>query len=76
MTATANGVDTSPVNAWGMGFGKYFGHQPPSPPPPDVEPLPTDTRKAKTIRDQLELHREHAACNNCHRKIDPLGFPF
>ena len=49
---------------------------PPSPPPPDVEPLPTDTRKAKTIRDQLELHREHAACNNCHRKIDPLGFPF
>ena len=49
---------------------------PPSPPPPDVEPLPTDTRKAKTIRDELELHREHAACNNCQRKIDPLGFPF
>lgn len=75
MTATANGVDTSPVVRGAWVLENILG-TPPSPPPPDVEPLPTDTRKAKTIRDQLELHREHAACNNCHRKIDPLGFPF
>jgi hypothetical protein len=75
MTATANGVDTSPVVRGAWVLENILG-TPPSPPPPDVEPLPTDTRKAKTIRDQLELHRKHAACNNCHRKIDPIGFPF
>jgi hypothetical protein len=68
-------VDTSPVVRGAWVLENILG-TPPSPPPPDVEPLPTDTRKAKTIRDQLELHRKHAACNNCHRKIDPIGFPF
>ncbi len=47
---------------------------PPSPPPPDVEPLDPDVRGAKTIREQLEKHRNVASCNDCHRKIDPLGF--
>ena len=47
---------------------------PPSPPPPDVEPLDPDIRGAKTIRDQLAKHRNVASCNDCHRKIDPLGF--
>jgi hypothetical protein len=45
-------------------------------PPPDVEPLAPDLRGAKTIREQLASHREVASCNNCHRKIDPMGFPF
>ena len=75
MTATANGVDTSPVVRGSWVLENILG-TPPAPPPPDVEPLPTDTRLAKTIRDQLELHRKHAACNNCHQKIDPIGFPF
>jgi hypothetical protein len=47
---------------------------PSSPPPPDVEPLDPDTRGAKTIREQLAKHRNVASCNDCHRKIDPLGF--
>ena len=75
MTATANGVDTSPVVRGAWVLENILG-TPPDPPPPDVEPLPTDVRLAKTIRDQLELHRKHAACNDCHRKIDPMGFPF
>jgi len=41
-----------------------------------VEPLPTDTREASTIRELLSLHRKNEACNSCHRKIDPLGFAF
>ena len=75
MTATANGVDTSPVIRGAWLLENVLG-RPPSPPPPDVEPLPTDTREAKTIRQQLELHRKHEACNSCHAKIDPMGFPF
>jgi len=75
MTATANGVDTSPVVRGTWVLENVLG-TPPAPPPPDVEPLPTDTRKATTIREQLELHRKHEACNSCHRKIDPMGFAF
>ncbi|MCB1093664.1 MAG: DUF1585 domain-containing protein, partial [Verrucomicrobiae bacterium] len=28
----------------------------------------------KTIREQLEKHRESAACRSCHAHIDPPGF--
>jgi hypothetical protein len=75
MTATANGVDTSPV-VRGVWLLENFLGTPPAPPPPDVEPLSPDLRKAKTIREQLAVHREQQACNRCHRKIDPLGFAF
>ena len=75
MTATANGVDTSPVVRGVWVLENILG-LPPSPPPPDVEPLPADTRGAATIREQLLLHRKHEACNGCHRKIDPMGFAF
>ena len=73
MTATANSVDTSPVVRGVWVLENVLG-TPPAPPPPDVEPLAPDLRGAKTIREQLELHRKVEACNSCHRKIDPLGF--
>jgi hypothetical protein len=73
MTVSANGVDTSPVVRGVFVLENILG-SPPSPPPPNVEPLPSDTRNAKTIREQLAMHRKHAACNSCHRKIDPMGF--
>ena len=75
MTATANGVDTSPVLRGVWVLENILG-TPPSPPPPDVEPLPTDTREASTIREQLALHRKNEACRSCHVKIDPMGFAF
>lgn len=70
---TANGFDTSPV-VRGVWLLENMLGTPPSPPPPDVEPLDPDIRGAKTIRDQLEKHRDVASCKECHRKIDPLGF--
>ena len=73
MTATANGVDTSPV-VRGVWVLECILGTPPSPPPPDVEPLSPDLRGAKTIREQLEKHRKFETCSACHRKIDPLGF--
>ena len=73
MTATANGVDTSPVVRGVYVLENILG-TPPAPPPPDVEPLAPDLRGAKTIRQQLELHRETEACSSCHNKIDPMGF--
>ncbi len=47
----------------------------PVPPPPDSVPaLDPDVRGTKSIREQLAKHRESATCNQCHQKIDPLGF--
>ncbi|MGB7323571.1 MAG: DUF1592 domain-containing protein [Rubripirellula sp.] len=73
LTVSANGIDTSPV-VRGVWMLENFLGTPPSPPPPDVQPLDPDTRGAKSIRDQLSKHRETATCFDCHRKIDPLGF--
>lgn len=75
MTATANGVDTSPVIRGVWVLENVLG-TPPAPPPPDVEPLPVDTREATGIRERLKLHRTNAACYSCHVKIDPMGFAF
>lgn len=73
LTVTANGIDTSPV-VRGVWLLENILGTPPSPPPPDVEPLDPDVRGATTIRDQLAKHRTNASCNDCHRKIDPPGF--
>lgn len=73
LTASANGIDTSPVIRGIWVLENILG-TPPSPPPPDVEPLEPDIRGATTIRDQLDKHREVETCYECHRKIDPLGF--
>ena len=75
MTATANGVDTSPVIRGTWILENVLG-TPPLPPPPDIEPLPTDTRGAVTIRERLKLHRKNESCASCHAKIDPMGFAF
>ena len=72
MTVTANGVDTSPVVRGVYVLETILG-TPPPPPPPDIEPLSPDLRGAKTIKEQLMLHRNQEACNSCHRKIDPMG---
>lgn len=73
LTVSANGIDTSPV-VRGVWLLENILGVTPSPPPPDVAPLDPDVRGAKSIRDQLEKHRDVPSCYDCHRKIDPLGF--
>ena len=73
LTLTANGIETSPVVRGVWVLENIFG-TPPAPPPPDVEPLEPDTRGTTTIREQLNRHRDVAACADCHNKIDPAGF--
>lgn len=48
--------------------------QPPQPPPPDVPSIEPDVKGATTIREQLAIHREAAACAGCHARFDPPGF--
>ena len=73
LTASANGVDTSPVVRGVYVLEKLLGYTPP-PPPPDVPGIEPDIRGAVTLREQLEKHRDITTCAACHRKIDPLGF--
>jgi len=73
LTASANGVDTSPVIRGIYVLEKLLGYTPP-PPPPDVPSIEPDIRGASTIRELLQKHRTVTSCAECHRKIDPLGF--
>ncbi|MCB1123921.1 MAG: DUF1592 domain-containing protein, partial [Verrucomicrobiae bacterium] len=73
LKVTANGTTSSPVirGAWIM--QRILGKEIP-PPPPSVKAIESDIRGAKTIREQLALHRSQESCNKCHEKIDPAGF--
>ena len=73
LTATSNGIETSPVVRGVWVLENMLGITPP-PPLPDIEPLEPDIRGSTTIRQQLANHRNIATCNECHRHIDPLGF--
>jgi mono/diheme cytochrome c family protein len=70
---TANGTVTSPVKR-GVWVMDRLLDDPPLPPPENVPAIDPDTRGATTIREQLALHSNQAACAVCHVKIDPAGF--
>jgi hypothetical protein len=77
LSLTAVATRTSPVYR-----GKYvlstFLDTPPIPPPPNVPTLEESNKsgkvEAKTLREQVEMHRSQATCAGCHRVIDPPGF--
>ena len=73
LTASANGVETSPVTRGVWVSENLLGVTPPAP-PDDVPALEANVSGAKTIREKLALHRQAKTCAGCHRKIDPLGF--
>ena len=73
LKVTANGTTTSPVIRGAWVLDKLLS-RPTPPPPPGVPAVEPDVRGAKTIRQQLALHREHTACAQCHDRIDPPGF--
>ena len=72
LKVTANGTTTSPVVRGVWVSEKILGMEIP-PPPPDVPAVEPDIRGAKSIREQLDKHRNSEACNSCHVKIDPAG---
>ncbi len=73
LKVTANGTTTSPVPRGAFVLDRLLG-QPPAPPPPNIPAVEPDVRGAVTIREQLDKHRNNAACASCHRKMDPPGF--
>ena len=73
LKVTADGARTSPILRGKWICERLLGVMPP-PPPADIPKLEPDIRGATTIRQQLEKHRNTAACASCHRVIDPPGF--
>jgi mono/diheme cytochrome c family protein len=78
LSLTSLATRTSPVFR-----GKYilstFLDTPPPPPPPNVPTLEESNKGGaaaapKTVREQLEVHRNNPTCASCHRIIDPPGF--
>jgi mono/diheme cytochrome c family protein len=77
LSITALATRTSPVYR-GAYVLTTFLNTPPPPPPPVVPTLEESNKAAasvpKTVREQLELHRQNPACSGCHKVIDPPGF--
>lgn len=74
LKVTANGTNTSPVKRGRWVAERLLG-TPIPPPPPSVKPIEPDTRGAKTLREQLALHRgSGSSCSGCHARFDPYGF--
>ncbi len=50
-------------------------HVPPAPPNvPALEKQDQTKVASMTLRQRTELHRTNAACANCHKVLDPIGF--
>ena len=73
LKVTANGSSTSPVLRGVWVSERLLGVRVP-PPPQNVPAVEPDVRGARTIREQLALHRSDPACASCHSKVDPPGF--
>jgi hypothetical protein len=73
LKVTANGSITSPVTRGVWVNERILGKHIP-PPPAGVPAIDPDTRGAKTIREQLVMHRADERCAGCHATIDPPGF--
>lgn len=77
LTMNSAGDDSHPLKR-GVWLLESLLNDPPPPPPPAVPEIDlADPEIAKmTLKEQIENHRDHAACRSCHAKIDPWGIAF
>ena len=70
----SDGADSHPIKR-AVWIRERLLHDPPKPPPPDVPGIEQSVEgfEKLSVREQLEVHREKAACADCHRSIDPWG---
>jgi hypothetical protein len=77
MTMNSDGKDSHPLKR-GVWMMKRILDDPPPPPPPNVPQVDlTNPEILKmTMKERIADHRNKAACNSCHSKIDPWGIAF
>ncbi len=71
----SDGTESNPIYR-GVWLRKRLFADPPPPPPPGAPPLEKKDNKKLSLKEQIALHREEAACARCHDKIDPWGIAF
>jgi hypothetical protein len=74
LLAGSDGADSHPIKR-AVWIREHLLHDPPNPPPPDVPELAKSVPNFEklSIREQLKVHSNKAACAECHRSIDPWG---
>ncbi len=74
LVGNSTGSDSHPIQR-AVWIRERLLNDPPAPPPPNVPTLDEeDPDFARlSVKAQLELHREDAACMDCHDGIDPWG---
>jgi mono/diheme cytochrome c family protein len=67
---------TSPVKRGVWVLEQVLGEDVPPVPPniPALDKQDKQTIEGLTLRQRTELHRTDAACANCHKTLDPIGF--
>ena len=77
LAMNSDGKDSHPIKR-GIWLLERLLNDPPPPPPPAVPEIDlADPEILKmTLKEQIEHHRDHAACRSCHQKIDPWGVAF
>ena len=72
LMTTNNGEYTNPFYRGAWVLRSFYGDHLETPSDLDIAALspPTNT---ETIKQTIDAHRENASCNNCHKKMDPLG---
>ena len=75
LMVTSHSNATSPVLRGKWVLENLLGYPVP-PPPPDVPALKETEPGAvpRTMREQMEQHRENPVCASCHKIMDPIGF--
>jgi hypothetical protein len=75
LLVTSHANTTSPVLRGKWVLENLLG-SPPPPPPPNVPALKETAPGSapRTMREQMEQHRQNPACFGCHRTMDPIGF--
>ena len=76
LAATSFPNRTSPVRRGVWVLEQILGERVPAPPPdiPELEEQEHKEIEGLTLRQRTELHQSEAACRNCHKVLDPIGF--
>ncbi|MEM7602342.1 MAG: DUF1592 domain-containing protein, partial [Verrucomicrobiota bacterium] len=77
LAMNSDGTDSHPLKR-GIWLLENILHDPPPPAPPAVPEVDlSDPEVLKmTLKERMEDHRNSAACQSCHAKIDPWGIAF
>lgn len=74
LASTSSPVRTTPVARGKWVWETLLGRNPGTPLPDAGVLPPTAGEEGRTLREELQEHRDNPRCTRCHEKLDPIGF--